>query len=844
MQRRASAMAVAAALVATLIGVVASPALAATETVHGLTADGRLIRFSSASPGTVASTATVTGLQAGERLLGIDVRPANAQLYGLGSTGRVYVVNTTSGAATQVGSGTFSPSLSGASFGFDFNPVPDRIRIVSDTEQNFRAHPDTSAFVDGDAATAGTQPDGALTYATGDAGAGTNPTIVGAAYTNNAAGATSTTNYAIDAARDVLVTQGSVGGTPTSPNSGQLLTVGALGVDTGADVGFDIAADGLAYASLTAPGATSSVFHTVDLSTGKATAVGTIGGGQVVVDIAVALPAPAPSTTIIGLAAPATLVRFGATRPGTVTNTNVTGLQTGESLLGIDVRPANARLYGLGSTGRLYTIDITTGAATQVGTSTTALTGTNFGFDFNPVPDRIRVVSDADQNFRLHPDTGALVDGDAATAGTQTDGTLAYASGDAGAGADPSITGAAYTNNTSGAASTTNYAVDSVRGTLVTQGSVNGAPTSPNAGQLFTVGSLGVSTGLAVGLDITADGTAYASFTAGATSSLYTVNLGTGAATLVGAVGGTQTLIDIAALLPEPVRRLAGADRIATAVSASGNAFPVAGGTGAAVLARSDDFADALAGTPLAMAKGGPLLLTESGTLSPAAKTELQRVLSPGGTVHLLGGTTAVSAAVAAEVTGLGFTVVRYAGADRYATAVDIASRGLGDPSTLLLATGRSFADALAGGAAAAKVGGAILLTEDGALPAPTAAYLNSRPTTTRFALGKAAPAAPTATAIVGADRYETARLVAETFFGAAYTTVGFASGESMADGLTGGAHIARLGGPLLLVRTNDVPSGVTSYLAARRGTLTGGFLYGGTVAVTEAVRLALQQSL
>jgi hypothetical protein len=106
------------------------------------------------------------------------------------------------------------------------------------------------------------------------------PRLVGAAYTNSVAGATTTTNYAIDAGLDVLVTQGSVGGTPVSPNTGRLFTVGRLGVDASDVVGFDITPAGRAFAALTRPGESTSALYSIDLTTGAARSLGTLGGGQ------------------------------------------------------------------------------------------------------------------------------------------------------------------------------------------------------------------------------------------------------------------------------------------------------------------------------------------------------------------------------------------------------------------------------------------------------------------------------------------------------------------------------------------------------------------------------------
>ena len=250
-----------------------------STTIFAVTAANNLISFNAATPGTIASTVAITGLQQGETITGIDFRPRNNQLYAVGSTSRVYTINTTSGAATAIGTAAFTPALNGNAFGVDFNPVPDRIRLVSDGEQNLRLHPDTGAV-------AGT--DTALAYNTGDANASANPNIVGAAYTNNFNAPATTTLYGIDSNLDILVRQGSVGGAPDSPNNGRLNTIGPLGVNTTDQVGFDIQApNDVAYASLTTQGATSSSIYAINVNTGAAQLIGAIGGNAIVRDIAI-----------------------------------------------------------------------------------------------------------------------------------------------------------------------------------------------------------------------------------------------------------------------------------------------------------------------------------------------------------------------------------------------------------------------------------------------------------------------------------------------------------------------------------------------------------------------------
>jgi uncharacterized protein (TIGR03437 family) len=501
------------------------------ETIFALTSSNNLISFNSGTPGALIGARTITGLQPGESLLGIDFRPATGQLFAVSNASRVYTINSSTGFATPVGGAPLATPLNGTSFGFDFNPQPDRIRVVSDARQNLRLNPNNGTL----AAT-----DTQLAFAAGDANANATPNVVAAAYTNNFAGTTTTTLYVIDSNLDILALQGSIGGTPNSPNGGQMTTVGALNFNTGDQAGFDIAPQtGAAFASLTAAGATSSQLYTVNLTSGAATAIGTIAGGEAIRDIAIAPRVE----TVFAVTASNTLVSFNSLTPGTILSTvPISGLQQGESIVGIDFRPASGQLFALGSASRLYTINTVNGAASPVSAAalSPALSGAAFGVDFNPVPDRIRIISDADQNLRLNPDNGTVAG---------TDATLVYAAGDPNASANPNAVGAAYTNNFAGTPSTTLFVIDSNLDILARQGSPGGAPTSPNTGQLSTIGPLGVNTTSEVGFDIAdCSGTGFASLTtAGATQSqFYTINLLSGAATAVGAIGVNEIVRDVA----------------------------------------------------------------------------------------------------------------------------------------------------------------------------------------------------------------------------------------------------------------------------------------------------------
>lgn len=287
---------------------------------------------------------------------------------------------------------------------------------------------------------------------------------------------------------------------------------------------------------------------------------------------------------------------------------------------------------------------------------------------------------------------------------------------------------------------------------------------------------------------------------------------------------------------PDKLTRLAGSTRVETAIRTSRDAFPTADSATSAVLANDHSFADALSGVPLASAVDGPLLLTGRDRLDPAVAQELERVLPSRATVYLLGGTGALADAVARDVQALGFTITRFAGENRYATAVVIAEQGLGSPDTIFEATGHNFADALTGGSAAAAAGGAILLTDGSTQSVETAVYIARHPAARRFALGGPASAAdPSATALAGRDRYATATAVAKHFFSGP-RTIGVASGLSFPDALAGGANIAIRNGPMLLVaREAPLPAPTVDYVRSQSA-IDHSVLYGGTGVVSDRV--------
>lgn len=231
---------------ALLAGLCCASALQA-EVMYMVDSKVLLVTLDTTNPTGIAIN-LIRGLQPGESILGIDVRPANKQIYGLGSSSRLYTIDPKTGQATQVGTGPFATLLNGTEFGFDFNPTVDRIRVTSNAGQNLRLHPDTGAIAAVDSALK--YPDGAVND------------IVASAYTNSVVGATTTTLYNIDARRKALVTQ-------NPPNDGTLNMVAPLNIDLSEVAGFDISPNnGQAFVIVRQANASQCVLYRIDLATG------------------------------------------------------------------------------------------------------------------------------------------------------------------------------------------------------------------------------------------------------------------------------------------------------------------------------------------------------------------------------------------------------------------------------------------------------------------------------------------------------------------------------------------------------------------------------------------------
>jgi hypothetical protein len=261
-----------------------------TEDLVAITASQHLIRFTAAYPRRLTLRQRLTGLPEGERVADIDYRVARGVLYGVTSAGRVVTIDPWTAQVTVISASLPPISWGGQRAGMDFNPSVDRIRIVTSGGMNLRLHPDTGAVIDSKPNEPGLQIDKPLAYVAGDPNAGKAPEVTAVAYTYNTDNEKITTLYGIDRARGVLVRHGSVEGVQplVSPDTGQLSTVGSLGLGRLEDVTFDIS--DLRYLGLAAVRTQAeprSVLVDVDLQTGEARTLGVIGEGEPVLGLAI-----------------------------------------------------------------------------------------------------------------------------------------------------------------------------------------------------------------------------------------------------------------------------------------------------------------------------------------------------------------------------------------------------------------------------------------------------------------------------------------------------------------------------------------------------------------------------
>lgn len=503
-----------------------------TGNVLVLTDNNHLASFNMDKPDTLISSEKITGLKNNDSLIGIDYRPADGKLYAVGSLGTIYIIDPSTNRAelksTLIADSadTTAPytAISGnpALMSVDFNPAADRLRVIGNDGQNLRINVDTGA----------TTTDGAIN--------GADATITSAAYSNSFAGTATTRLFDLDVKADRLYLQ-------SPPNDGTLAVSAPLGINAEGSSGFDIDSNNnQGYAILNV--GSKQQFYKIDIN--KLAATDSANAAMLVGNLPSSLtsaairglalkPASDAGVTIQGLSNSNQLISFKLTKPADVSTVAITGLTSGETIVGIDYRlrtdvaDKSGVLYGLSSLGNLYTINASTGAASNRRALTaaaddstlpfTGLNGNSFAVDFNPAADRLRVISQTGQNLRINVDTGATI----------TDGNLNGL-------LNPQVAAAAYTNSYQGAVSSTAlFDLDNTSNRLLQQ-------IPPNDGNLVSIGALGITLGTNSGFDIAGgdNGLALATVAdvSSNTSSLYRINLTTGAATPAIAVGGTANL--------------------------------------------------------------------------------------------------------------------------------------------------------------------------------------------------------------------------------------------------------------------------------------------------------------
>jgi len=308
------------------------------------------------------------------------------------------------------------------------------------------------------------------------------------------------------------------------------------------------------------------------------------------------------------------------------------------------------------------------------------------------------------------------------------------------------------------------------------------------------------------------------------------------------------TAIALAGVAPanaanEQVVRLAGNDRIETAIAISQNNYPPSGSASAVVLVNSLVPADSLVGGPLAYRTSSPILVTPPAALDSRTEQEIARVLPKDSVVYLVGGPAAVSNNVETRLKNIGYRTTRFAGRDRFETSVFVA-QGMVTNNQFFVANGQTFTDALIAGSAAANTSAAVLLSNGSTLTPQVRDYETTQSDKTRYAIGSpAAQADPGATAITGTDQYDLAAKVAVQFYGDA-SAAGIASGVNFPDAMAGAPHAKRAGGPILLTDPNQLSEPTRAYLKSHANTINLAFIYGGPSAVSTSVDPQVMQAI
>jgi len=304
--------------------------------------------------------------------------------------------------------------------------------------------------------------------------------------------------------------------------------------------------------------------------------------------------------------------------------------------------------------------------------------------------------------------------------------------------------------------------------------------------------------------------------------------------TYFGVLGEATSLVEI--------KRIWGDDRYKTAIEVSKEMYSTAS---SAVLTSGENYPDALSSAGLADSVSGPLLLTNSNSLTSDTLDELSRLGVS--TVYIVGGVNAVSLNVESTLSSLGYSVTRISGTDRYDTAQKV-SDWIYDESTVsgaVIVSGEDFPDALSASCPAALVSYPLLFVKKDSIPQSTKDYLSrlTSPSTVNIVITGGASVISenvaqslntygTVSRISGNDRYATAIQVAEQFSSSDRLVI--STGEDFPDALVGGVLAIYYGGPVILVKEDSIPSDANTYIQSRDW--EGVHIIGGTNVISSSV--------
>ena len=489
-----------------------------------------LITVDSVKAEDIISRVSIQNLLRKETITAIDFQPNTGRLYGLSSTNRLYLINPTTGATTNVGPGgaPLTSAPAGTDFGLDINDVSE-IRILSGSTVHSLYGLDAGGIVT--VTTTKTAP----TYNANDGSFGQTPDIVAISHTFTSGQPNLTTVYGIDRALGNLVQVGSEGGSPDSPDTGLLTTIGSLGQPSIVGrVPFDILGASDAFVGLAAgPKAKTQLFG-MNLATGGLTSLGDIGkANRPIVDFAV-LPIGTPILTTDNK-----VIKIADSSLPSVpffTSPAITGLQKKERFSFLSQQSSTDAVFGYTNQSRLYSINVQTGVVAALGQSADFVPAKNekAAGDIDPVENTMRIVTTAGRNFRINLSDASVIDADLVASGIQFDTNVNYPAGDPNQGTPPAVTGVAYTQAIPNATFTAPFGIDQNLDILATI-STPDAQLSTTA-NLFQLGVLGRDVKQVIGFDIatTTDGssnTAWLAFKGKGGNFLTTVDLNTGATT-------------------------------------------------------------------------------------------------------------------------------------------------------------------------------------------------------------------------------------------------------------------------------------------------------------------------